>query len=89
MEQYWQRLLKGVRPELLDSLRLEKALINREGTRLMVCFFAPELISDADYDDVERRVRAAFPGRQVAVRVACPELGAQVERVLLERGGTL
>ena len=80
MEQYWQRLLKGVRPELLDSLRLEKALINREGTRLMVCFFAPELISDADYDDVERRVRAAFPGRQVAVRVACPELGAQVER---------
>ena len=22
MEQYWQRLLKGVRPELLDSLKM-------------------------------------------------------------------
>lgn len=36
MQEYWQQLLRGLRPELLDSLKLEKALVNREGTRLMV-----------------------------------------------------
>ena len=80
MQEYWQQLLKGLRPELLDSLKLEKALVNREGTRLMVCFHAPELIVGEDYNEIKRRVRAAFPGRQVAVRVSCPELKAQIER---------
>ena len=74
MQEYWQQLLKGLRPELLDSLKLEKSLVNREGTRLMVCFHAPELIVGEDYNEIKRRVRAAFPGRQVAVRVSCPAL---------------
>lgn len=79
MQEYWQGLLKGVRPELLSSLKLEKALVNREGTKLMVCFFAPALPERRDYEEVERKVRAAFPETQVAVRISCPDLAAQVE----------
>lgn len=80
MQEYWRSILRGLKPEIRDSLTLEKALVNREGTRLMVCFHAPGLIVGDDYNDIKRSVRAAFPGREVAVRVSCPELKEQVER---------
>ena len=80
MQEYWRSILRGLKPEIRDSLTLEKALVNREGTRLMVCFHAPGLIVGDDYNDIKRSVRAAFPGREVAVRVSCPELKGQVER---------
>ena len=80
MQEYWRSILRGLKPEIRDSLTLEKALVNREGTRLMVCFHAPGLIVGDDYNDIKRSVRAAFPGREVAVRVSCPELKEQVEK---------
>ena len=59
MQEYWRSILRGLKPEIRDSLTLEKALVNREGTRLMVCFHAPGLIVGDDYNDIKRSVRAA------------------------------
>ena len=32
MQEYWRSILRGLKPEIRDSLTLEKALVNREGT---------------------------------------------------------
>ena len=34
MQEYWRSILRGLKPEIRDSLTLEKALVNRESNTI-------------------------------------------------------
>lgn len=74
----WQTLLPAEAMPLAGHLTLEKVLVNRESTRLLICFLSDKLVEEKEYLLLRRSFQKAFPGVWVSLRVCSPALSDSV-----------
>ncbi len=71
----WRKLFGENLQELIPHLTLEKVLMNREASRVMVCFLSDVLVTEKEFLAAKRAISAAFPLMRASLRIACPALG--------------
>ncbi len=74
----WQSLLPEALKPLASHLELEKVLVDRSATRLLVCFLSDVLVGDREYISLRNALAKGFPGQTIRLRVAAPGLAGAV-----------
>ncbi|MDR0898656.1 MAG: PolC-type DNA polymerase III [Oscillospiraceae bacterium] len=74
----WQSLFPDALSELVPHLTLEKVLIDRAATKLLVCFLSDILVEEKAYLAIKAALRKDFPGLAVSLRVRSPALADAV-----------
>lgn len=67
-------LLDGALPHLAGQLHIERVLYKKSINKAYLSFLCDSLVAEKDFLTVERQLRDAFPGVEIAVRVASPAL---------------
>ena len=76
----WQSLLQGSMASLVPHLTLEKVLVSRDGTKLLICFLADKLVEEQEFLRLRDLLQNAFRGFKVSLRVCSPALADDVRR---------
>jgi DNA polymerase-3 subunit alpha (Gram-positive type) len=80
MNDLWMKPIRAEAPDLLELLQLDKVLISRSGTGLTLCLNASRLLTEPEYNRLDRVLSKAVPGYTAKVEVAYPALREEVLR---------
>ena len=78
----WQTLLPEELSPLVKHLTLEKVLVDRDASRLLVCFLSGKLVEEAEYLQLRKALSRGFPGIRVSLRVCSPARSEKVRQDL-------
>ncbi len=78
----WQSMLPEELAELSGHLTLEKVLVDRAATKLLICFLSNKLVEEAEYLRLRAALQKAFPGMKASLRVCSPALADEARRDL-------
>lgn len=78
----WQALLPAELTSFGQHLTLEKVLVDRGASKLLVCFLSTVLVDEKAYLPLRRAIQKAFPGMRVSLRVCSPALAEEARRDL-------
>jgi len=78
MSELWRMVVGNAQPALLERLTLDKAYINRAGTKIVVGFLADRLLKGDEYAAVKKALTEALEGAKLTLNIAYPALAAQV-----------
>ncbi len=76
----WQSLLQSSMATLIPHLTLEKVLVSRDGTKLLICFLADKLVEEQEFLRLRDLLQRSFHGLKVSLRVCSPALADDVRR---------
>ncbi|HIT70030.1 MAG TPA: hypothetical protein IAC36_09020, partial [Candidatus Aphodomonas merdavium] len=65
----WESFLEGNLEPLRDHLQLEKVLVDRDATRLLVCFLSDRLVAEEEYLLLRGVLQKRFGPLKVSLRV--------------------
>ncbi|MCL1964376.1 MAG: PolC-type DNA polymerase III, partial [Firmicutes bacterium] len=65
-------------------LTLEKVLVDRDATKLLVCFLSDRLVEEKEYLRVRNALQRRFAGMRVSLRVCSPALAEEARRDLAQ-----
>ncbi len=74
MSEMWPQLLQNLDPDLVRCLQVDRVLLARDGTKMVIRFRAERLIQPKEYKLLQKRMREGFPSAQVSVRLTYPML---------------
>ena len=74
----WESFLEGNLEPLRDHLQLEKVLVDRDATRLLVCFLSDRLVAEEEYLLLRGVLQKRFGPLKVSLRVCSPALADDV-----------
>lgn len=78
----WQEMVPPDLSGLSTHLTLEKVLIDRDATKMLVCFLSDVLVEETDYLNLRKALQKAFLGMRVSLRVCSPALADDVRKNL-------
>ena len=67
--------LEAALPAFKGKLHIERVLYKKAQNKAYISFLCDDLVTEADFLTLERRVRSLFPGVDIAIRAASPALG--------------
>ena len=76
----WHSLLQSSMATLIPHLTLEKVLVSRDGTKLLICFLADKLVEEQEFLRLRDLLQRSFHGLKVSLRVCSPALADDVRR---------
>ncbi|MDL2318287.1 PolC-type DNA polymerase III [Eubacteriales bacterium OttesenSCG-928-A19] len=76
----WKTMLPESLASLGEHLELEKVLVDRAGTRMLVCFLSDVLVEEPAYLALRKALQKAFSATRVSLRVCSPALADEVRK---------
>ena len=76
----WQSMLPEDVAWLVPHLSLEKVLIDRDATKILVCFLSDKLVEEKEFLRIREGLQKRFAGARVSLRVCSPALAGEARR---------
>ncbi len=76
----WKSLIPDELSALAPCLTLEKTLVDRNGTRLLICLLSDQLVETKEYMTLRGAMQKAFPGMKLSLRICSPARADDVRR---------
>ena len=80
----WQTHLPPEAAFLSSHLSLERVMVNREGTKILICFLSDQLVKEKEYLSLRGGFRKMFPQSAVSLRVCSPALSQNVREDIMQ-----